>query len=50
MSMNRGPSKVKVMIGGAPVTEKYAREIKADAYASDAGSAVIKAKALLGID
>jgi 5-methyltetrahydrofolate--homocysteine methyltransferase len=41
--------KVKVMIGGAPVTEKYAREIKADSYASDAGSAVSKAKELLGI-
>jgi 5-methyltetrahydrofolate--homocysteine methyltransferase len=41
--------KVKVMIGGAPVTEKYAREIKADAYGSDAGAAVIKAKTLLGI-
>ena len=41
--------KVKVMIGGAPVTEKYAREIKADSYASDAGSAVSRAKALLGI-
>ncbi len=41
--------KVKVMIGGAPVTEKYAREIKADSYASDAGSAVSKAKKLLGI-
>ena len=40
--------KVKVMIGGAPVTEKYAREIKADGYASDAGSAVNKAKQLLG--
>lgn len=40
--------KVKVMIGGAPVTEKYAREIKADAYASDAGAAVNKAKQLLG--
>ncbi len=40
--------KVKVMIGGAPVTEKYAREIKADSYASDAGSAVSKAKELLG--
>jgi 5-methyltetrahydrofolate--homocysteine methyltransferase len=39
--------KVKVMIGGAPVTEKYAREIKADAYASDAGAAVNKAKQLL---
>lgn len=41
--------KVKVMIGGAPVTEKYAQEIKADSYASDAGSAVTKAKKLLGI-
>jgi len=40
--------KVKVMIGGAPVTEKYAKEIKADAYASDAGAAVNKAKQLLG--
>lgn len=40
--------KVKVMIGGAPVTEKYAHEIKADSYASDAGSAVSKAKELLG--
>ena len=41
--------KVKVMIGGAPVTEKYAQKISADSYASDAGSAVIKAKELLGI-
>jgi len=41
--------KVKVMIGGAPVTEKYAKEITADAYASDAGSAVTKAKNLLNI-
>ena len=41
--------KVKVMIGGAPVTEKYAQEIKADSYASDAGSAVSRAKKLLGI-
>ena len=42
-------NKVKIMIGGAPVTEAYAREIKADAYASDAGSAVTKAKKLLGV-
>jgi len=41
--------KVKVMIGGAPVTEKYAREIEADCYAPDAGSAVIKAKEILGV-
>jgi 5-methyltetrahydrofolate--homocysteine methyltransferase len=40
---------VKVMVGGAPVTENFAREIKADSYAPDAGSAVIVAKKLLGI-
>ena len=40
---------VKVIIGGAPVTERYAVEIRADAYASDAGSAVSKVKKLLGI-
>jgi len=42
-------NKVKVMIGGAPVTDKYAREIQADSYAPDAASAVIEAKKLLGI-
>jgi len=41
--------KVKVMIGGAPVTDKYAQEIQADSYAPDAASAVIAAKKLLGI-
>ena len=33
--------KIKVMIGGAPVTDKYAQEIKADTYAPDAASAVV---------
>jgi len=42
-------NRVKVMIGGAPVTERYAQKITADSYASDAGSAVSKAKELLGI-
>ncbi|MFC1951562.1 B12-binding domain-containing protein [Chloroflexota bacterium] len=42
-------NKVRVMIGGAPVTEKYAQQIAADCYASDAGSAVSKAKKLLGV-
>jgi 5-methyltetrahydrofolate--homocysteine methyltransferase len=32
--------KVKVMIGGAPVTQSYADEIGADGYAPDAASAV----------
>ena len=33
-------STVKVMVGGAPVTAAYAEEIGADAYASDAASAL----------
>ena len=39
--------KVKVMIGGAPVTEDFAKQIEADAYAPDAASAVEKARELL---
>ncbi|HEX5789584.1 MAG TPA: corrinoid protein [Luteolibacter sp.] len=38
---------VKIMIGGAPITLEYAREIGADGYAADAGSAVDAAMALL---
>ena len=40
--------KVKVMIGGAPVTQAYADVIGADGYSDDAASAVDLAKALLG--
>ena len=39
--------KVKVMIGGAPVTQGFADEIGADGYAPDAASAVDLAKSLL---
>ncbi|MGQ9682692.1 MAG: corrinoid protein [Anaerolineae bacterium] len=39
--------KVKVIIGGAPVTQRYADEIGADGYAPDANSAVRKTKELL---
>jgi 5-methyltetrahydrofolate--homocysteine methyltransferase len=39
--------KVKVIVGGAPLTQSYADEIKADGYAPDAASAVEKAKQLL---
>jgi 5-methyltetrahydrofolate--homocysteine methyltransferase len=39
----------KVMIGGAPVTQKFCDEIGADGYAPDAASAVDVAKQLLGI-
>jgi len=40
---------VKVMVGGAPVTQAYADEIGADGYAPDAASAVDVAKSLLGV-
>lgn len=42
-------SKVKVMVGGAPVSEGFARKIKADGYAPDAASAVHVAKKLLSL-
>jgi len=38
---------VKIMIGGAPVTQDYADKIGADGYAADAASAVDLAKSLL---
>jgi len=41
--------RVKVMIGGAPVTQEYADEIGADAYTPDAGSAASKAIELVSI-
>ena len=41
--------KVKVLVGGAPVTQTFAREIGADGYGESAAVAVEKAKALLGI-
>ena len=39
---------VKVMVGGAPVTQGFADEIGADGYSDNANSAVIVAKQLLG--
>jgi len=38
----------KTMVGGAPVTGRWAAKIGADAYAEDAQDAVLKAKELLG--
>ena len=40
--------KVKVMVGGAPVTQEWADKIGADAYAKDGPTAVKMAAALLG--
>jgi 5-methyltetrahydrofolate--homocysteine methyltransferase len=40
---------VKVMIGGAPVTDAYAKQIGADGYSPDASRAVNLAKSLLAV-
>ncbi len=37
---------VKIMVGGAPITQEFADKIGADAYTTDAGSAAEKAKEL----
>lgn len=42
-------NKVKTIVGGATVTQRYADEIGADGYAPDASSAVNKVKELLGL-
>ncbi|MEZ3505269.1 MAG: corrinoid protein [Lachnospiraceae bacterium] len=39
-------SKIKVMVGGAPITQEFADEIGADAYTEDAASAAQRAKEL----
>ena len=39
--------KIKIMVGGAPVTQEFADAIGADGYAKDAATAVDKAKELL---
>jgi 5-methyltetrahydrofolate--homocysteine methyltransferase len=39
--------KVKVMVGGAPVSEQFANEIGADGFAADAATAVDVAKRLV---
>ena len=42
-------SQFKVMVGGSPVSQKYASEIGADGYSVNAVGAVKKAKELVGI-
>lgn len=39
--------RVKVMVGGAPVNEKFANDIGSDGYGADAGEAVELAKSLM---
>ena len=38
---------VKIMVGGAPITQEFADEIGADAYTPDAGAAAVKAVELV---
>lgn len=40
--------KIKVIVGGAPITQSYADEIRADGYAPDAASAVDLVKSVMG--
>jgi len=42
--------RVKVMIGGAPVSQAFADEIGADGYARDSSLAVVRAKQLVGTE
>lgn len=39
---------VKVMVGGAPISQDYANQIGADGYSADAGSAARVARSLVG--
>lgn len=41
---------VKVIVGGAPVTQEFADKVGADGFAQDASSAVRVAKQLLGVE
>ena len=41
-------SNIKVMVGGAPITQEFADEIGADGYSEDAASAATLANQLIG--
>ena len=42
-------NKIKTIVGGAPLSEQSAIEMGADAFGFDAGNAVIRVKALIGV-
>jgi len=42
-----GRDQIKVIVGGAPLTDQYARQIGADGFAPDASRAVVLAKSLM---
>ncbi len=43
-----GNENCKILVGGAPVTPEFAKDAKADGYATDAGSAIQMAKTMMG--
>ena len=45
----KGLSSLKVIIGGAPLSQNFCNEIGADAYGVDAMDAVVKVKELMGL-
>jgi 5-methyltetrahydrofolate--homocysteine methyltransferase len=45
----KGLSALKVIIGGAPLSQSFCEEIGADAYGVDAMDAVVKVKELMGL-
>lgn len=46
-ALHKGGLKVKIMIGGAPVTQEFADSIGADGYSDDAPTAVLTAHRLI---
>jgi 5-methyltetrahydrofolate--homocysteine methyltransferase len=48
-AIRAGCPPVKIMVGGAPISQQFADEIGADGFAPDAASAADKARALVGI-
>lgn len=47
--VNALKGKVKILVGGAPVTQEYADEIGADGYSDDANTAVRAVEKILGL-
>jgi len=47
-AIRAGCPPVKIMVGGAPISQQFADEIGADGFAPDAASAADKARALVG--
>ena len=47
LNASKARKRIKIMVGGAPITTEFCKEIGADAYAPDAASAAQKAKELV---